>query len=41
MDKIKYESAQLDLIRLEDVDIVTDSTVLGDGSPNYDEGAWT
>ena len=38
--KLPYESAELELIRLEATDVITTSTELGDGK-DIDDGGWT
>jgi hypothetical protein len=38
--KLPYESAELELIRLEDSDVITTSSELGDGG-DIDDGGWT
>lgn len=38
--KLPYESAELELIRLEAADVITTSTELGGGG-DIDDGGWT
>ena len=38
--KLPYESAELELIKLDVTDVITTSTDLGDGN-DIDDGGWT
>ena len=39
-EKLRYEEAKLELIRLETADVITTSTTMGDDN-NFDDKAWT
>lgn len=39
-EKLRYEEAKVELIRLEAADVITTSTTMGDGD-NFDDKAWT
>ena len=40
IEKLRYEEAQLELIRLDSADVITTSTTMGDGE-DFDDKAWT